>query len=259
MKGLKRKPLASWRPLTSQKEARKVTSKFHDVTKEIEALKRTTNNSDKLSTLELELNEMGGRTRYQEASILLTSLNKSSSKWVFQNITLQKRRPKKGELPLKVLEIGAINTQLLSCPWLDVLAIDIESRNPKIKTMDFFDLPIEPYDVICNAMVLNCVPTALQRGDMLLRCVRMMKDDGLFLLVVPVRFMQAVGNTVLVEVLQALGLNVFNRKNSPKIAFLAATKTGESFKMENVLRFNRKVSSVEEKFRIEFNVELMVD
>ena len=42
---------------------------------------------------------------------------------------------------LRVLEIGAVNTQLLSVPWLDVRAIDIKSQHPRIEQVDFFDVP----------------------------------------------------------------------------------------------------------------------
>jgi len=46
-------------------------------------------------------------------------------------------RPQKNRRPLALLEIGAVNTQLLSIPWLEVRAIDIQARHPRIEQIDF--------------------------------------------------------------------------------------------------------------------------
>ena len=63
------------------------------------------------------------------------------------------KKPAKG-VKLKTLEVGAINLQLSSCPWLDVLAIDINSQHPQIQEIDFFDiLPEFKYDVVVCSMV----------------------------------------------------------------------------------------------------------
>jgi 25S rRNA (adenine2142-N1)-methyltransferase len=94
-----------------------------------------------------EIEIIGGRRAYQDASIISTKHFKSS-KWVFQQLTKLGRRPKKKEMPLRTLEIGAINTQLLSCPWLNVRAIDLLKRDPRIEQADFLQLiPTEEYQV----------------------------------------------------------------------------------------------------------------
>lgn len=55
---------------------------------------------------------------------------------------------------LKTLEVGAINLQLSSCPWLDVLAIDVHSQHPLIQEIDFFDIsPNFNYNVVVCSMV----------------------------------------------------------------------------------------------------------
>jgi 25S rRNA (adenine2142-N1)-methyltransferase len=77
-----------------------------------------------------------------------------TSKWVFQLLTRFNLRPAKKQPPLRVLEVGAINTQLLSCPWLNVRAIDLNSRHEKIEQCDFFSLePSEEFQVIVLSMV----------------------------------------------------------------------------------------------------------
>jgi hypothetical protein len=40
-------------------------------------------------------------------------------------------------------KVGAINTQILSTPWMDVDAIDLISRNERIEQIDFFDVEVE--------------------------------------------------------------------------------------------------------------------
>lgn len=56
--------------------------------------------------------------------------------------------------PLRVLEVGAINTQLSRCSWLQVRAIDIHSQHPLIEEADLFDLPPrQEFDVVVSSMV----------------------------------------------------------------------------------------------------------
>ena len=77
------------------------------------------------AVLRRELLKLGGRTAYQEASELTTTRHRTS-KWVFAIITQLGLRPTTNRHPLSLLEIGAVNTQLLSIPWLEVRAIDIQ-------------------------------------------------------------------------------------------------------------------------------------
>ncbi|EXJ79986.1 hypothetical protein A1O3_08272 [Capronia epimyces CBS 606.96] len=87
-------------------------------------------------------------------------------------------------LPLRILEIGALSTtNALNMPRLtSVRRIDLRSSGPGIEEADFmtFPLPDSPdgsgewegrrgYDVISLSLVLNYVPDARGRGDMLRR------------------------------------------------------------------------------------------
>ena len=51
----------------------------------------------------------------------------------------------------RLLEVGAVNTQLLSCRWLDVTPIDLRSQHPKIAQIDFlqFANPVEDGPYVC--------------------------------------------------------------------------------------------------------------
>mmetsp|Transcript_18220 Transcript_18220/g.51040 ORF Transcript_18220/g.51040 Transcript_18220/m.51040 type:complete len:168 (-) Transcript_18220:2771-3274(-) len=105
--------------MRSLRKARKVTSEFHIVTAALESAKMAGKLSE-VAKLTSELERLGGREAYQEASVLATSRSKHSSKWVFSELTKLGLRPHKGESPLRLLEVGAVNTQLLSIPWLSV-------------------------------------------------------------------------------------------------------------------------------------------
>jgi len=87
-----------------------------------------------------------------------------------------------------VLQIGAVNAQLLSVPWLSVRAIDLRPCLPSIEQADFLQLqPAGAFDIVVCAMVLNCVPTAKDRGDMLLKARGHLQHGGHAFIVTPLR------------------------------------------------------------------------
>lgn len=86
------------------------------------------------------------------------------------------------------MQIGAVNAQIMAVPWLSVRAIDLRPCLPSIEQADFLDLvPAAEYDVLVCAMVLNCVPTAMKRGTMLLRMRQQLCQSGHAFVVVPLR------------------------------------------------------------------------
>jgi len=218
---------------------------------------------DEVKKWDEKICEIGGREEYQRASQMNTSLF-STSKWVMgilgrwgwldglptkvssgngdSSVGLEKdssttdnkktenlkKKAKKEKVPrrdVKLLEVGAINTQLLDAAartrvksnqqaddnqnrdlvtcnnnekpssshtqrvyLLDILAIDLRSTDPRIKKMDFFELPLstkQPYDAIVNSMVINCVTTPAQRGRMLSLCYHQLRPGGVCFLTLP--------------------------------------------------------------------------
>jgi len=121
----------------SLKRARKVTTAFHNIHRQLENISAHGSKVHKNFSfvkqtdgvqLRRELDDLGGRQAYQEASVLTTTRHRTC-KWVFAMITRLGLRPGKQSPPLRLLEVGAVNTQLMSVPWLAVRAIDIqESR-----------------------------------------------------------------------------------------------------------------------------------
>ena len=179
--------------MQSRKRARLVTSRFHQLTHEIHRLEKSASKGDRkrLEELRAELDSMGGREAYQEASIISTQ-HCSSSKWVLK--VLRRRGHLDGKASsstVSVLEVGAINTELLDTAGLAVRAIDLNASNPRIEERDFF-LMAEDFragtrftHIVCS-MVINCVPTALARGCMLVLARALLaSEDGMLFLTLP--------------------------------------------------------------------------
>lgn len=219
------------------------------------------------------------KQEYQRASQLNTSLF-STSKWVLgvlgrwgwldglssdnpSDIEQQQQQKsvnkKKSRRDVRLLEIGAINTQLLDAAArtrvervtataddkldddaddekhttnqvervhrLQVKAIDLRSTNPRIEQKDFFKLPLsdQPYDVLVNSMVINCVTTPEQRGRMLTLCYSQLRPGGVCFLTLPKlcltqsKFMT---RSYFEQILtKGVGFELDSTKDSPKVAF----------------------------------------
>lgn len=204
----------------SRKRARVVTTQFHKLERQ-----RAAAAPQELAAVQAALQAMGGRPAYQKASQVSTAFH-STSKWVLgyllrngwyygilrveeqeheereeeekvhdetmkngnnDNDVKNRKRKRKQRRPTRILEIGAINTELLDAAAkpkqsddsnnknrlnLDVRAIDLHCMDRRIEKADFLQIPVshadenQRYDVIVCSMVLNCVPTALARGEM---------------------------------------------------------------------------------------------
>jgi 25S rRNA (adenine2142-N1)-methyltransferase len=218
--------------MKSRRKARQVTTTFHRLTHELDRLKQqrplSAEQQQRIGDIKAQLEALGGREAYQDASILSTSFHRTS-KWVFQLLTRFELRPKAKQQPLKLLEVGAINTQLLSCPWLDVKAIDLNSRHEKIEQRDFFSLkPAAEFQVLVSSMVLNCVPGADKRGEMLRLYREHLKEGGLLFLMLPLlclRHSQFMTYARFTKILEAVGFKVRETKDSPKVAFFCLERT----------------------------------
>ena len=178
--------------MTSVKLARKLVSRFHSLLEEEARVKADTGlsagaKSSRLAEIERHMSAMGGRRAYQEGCDLSTKQFRNS-RYVFKQLAALGRQPvpARGEPPLNVLELGAVNTQLQAVPWLSVWSIDLLSRDPAIEQRDFFSVPVlrdgerdrrgavvsggGQFDCVVNFMVINCVPDAVRRAEMLVRC-----------------------------------------------------------------------------------------
>ena len=189
-KSAKKSPIVPPTPkITSRKHARKVTSAYHKITAQM----KVAGSASELAACASELAEIGGVMAYQQASALNTALNKTSA-WVVQ--VLRQRKLLKRDARLRVLEVGAINTQLLEEPELATRAIDLHAINSRIEQCDFFSLHYGgeldaatgtsiPYDAVVCSMVLNCVPEPRRRFEMLVGLRAQLRTGGVCFITVP--------------------------------------------------------------------------
>lgn len=281
------KPLAApnlLRPMTSRKRARHVTTMFHKLTRERDqALKE--GDTKKVKSCEKSLEEMGGRPEYQRASQLSTSFH-STSKWVLGHLAnngwlygvktnaedqkaeneipsskdyspakMQQGKKRKSRRTTRILEVGAINTELLDAAGvvasssrerkdsddkntsqtakkkIHVRAIDIHSMEERIEEADFLQLPLlspndptKRYDVIVCSMVLNCVTEPADRGKMLALLYHQLRPGGLCFFTIP-KFCVTKSAFLTHNLFKTMlgktgvGFNVKSTKESPRIAF----------------------------------------
>ena len=196
----------------------------------------------------------------------------------------------------RLLEIGAINTELLDAAEasitrahhglnesengqqqyfvqkkyrLHVRAIDLHSMDDRIEEADFLTLPLirsdsisQRYDVIVCSMVLNCVPTALKRGDMLLRIVHFLSPGGLAYITIPktcLNLSPYINEHRFIQLLQHIGLSVLeNKKETPKIAFFVVRKTSSSGERTKEWQTSKKIQQGR-RFRNRFAIVLPDD
>jgi 25S rRNA (adenine(2142)-N(1))-methyltransferase, Bmt2 len=177
------------------------------------------------------------RHEYQAASIFATSEFKTS-RWVLKGL---RERGMLTDRPCDVLEVGAVNTQLLDADGVRVTAIDIVSQSPRIHACDFFDVAVPAssssssgrrkvgshwpedgrFDAVVCALVLNSVPSPVRRGEMLVRMRALLRERGLCFLVLPRRCITAspfLSPSFFHLLLAAVGFVPVSVRETPKLA-----------------------------------------
>jgi 25S rRNA (adenine2142-N1)-methyltransferase len=272
-------------PMKSRKRARHVTTQFHKLTRERD-LALQEGNTDHAKICEQKLEAMGGRPEYQRASQLSTS-HHSTSKWVLghleskgwlhgikiendntincgdggdSKLTGKRKREKIPRRTTRILEVGAINTELLDAAAaatstesglasqdgqsnkkynIHVRAIDLHSMEERIEEKDFLDLPYihsdvtKRYDAIVCSMVLNCVTTPIDRGRMLCQLFHHVRPGGLCFLTIPKFCLSKsafLTPSLFQELLQdsGVGFSIQFTKVSPKISFFVLLRPTEN-------------------------------
>ncbi|KAL1520544.1 hypothetical protein AB1Y20_022120 [Prymnesium parvum] len=175
--------------VTSRKHARRITTAYHAITEKLHSAR----DEAEASRLHADLAALGGVRAYQQASALNTALH-STSRWVIHSLRACGLLP--ASPPPRLLEVGAVNTQLLEHEGLAVRAIDLHSSHPRIEQCDFFALPhggewdaslgrSVSYDAVVCSMVLNCVPDARRRFEMLVGVRAQLRAGGRAFITLP--------------------------------------------------------------------------
>jgi 25S rRNA (adenine2142-N1)-methyltransferase len=240
--------------IKSRKRARQVTTLFHKYTRQRD-LAEQMGDTVTVQQCNRKLQEMGGRIAYQQASQLSTKYHSISKTWVLgylarngwlygikQNppigtsstsnstsktiptvVVTAKEQRKSPRRTTRILEVGAINTDLLDAAStstvtatpvtqhenmaslssssnqhekknynIHVRSIDLHAMDVRIEEADFLELPYlhpsdvtQRYDVVVCSMVLNCVTTPQDRGKMVCRLYHHLRPGGLCFLTIP--------------------------------------------------------------------------
>jgi len=278
--------------MKSRKRARQVTTQFHTLTHQ-RAQAVLEGDTAKILEINEKLQDMGGRNEYQRASQLSTSFH-STSKWVLGHLSrLGWLRGMKVQVDVstekqeqacrrrtRILEVGAINTELLDAAadatatgdakhLIDVRAIDLHAMEDRIEEADFLSLPYlssivsQRYDVIVCSMVINCVPTAVERGKMLLQLFEHLRPGGLLFLTLP-KYCLTKSAFITMEIFEEMlggeggvGFDIQATKQSPKVAFFICRRPeqdGGTRKPLNKLWAKQIVRNKGKKFPNQFSV-----
>lgn len=134
------------------------------------------------AAVEAQMARRGGLDLYQQASLLGQSLQRGgdSSKLLLEWLPLGLVR----ELPRRprMLEVGSLSTcnSCASSGLFDMVHIDLQSQGPGILQQDFMQRPLprcdaDSFDLISLSLVLNFVPDAAGRGQMLARTLSFLR------------------------------------------------------------------------------------
>ncbi|KAH7144637.1 putative methyltransferase-domain-containing protein [Dactylonectria estremocensis] len=185
------KSLSSGRPPTakasrtmSRKASRTLINTHHQLDKQRrQAVSKGDKGTEARLTAEIE--KLGGIDHYQKASLQGQSLDRGGDTSRVLLDWLPVTDLKKHGQPLKMLEVGSLSTRnaCSTSGIFDVQHIDLNSQEPRIKQQDFMDRPLpenefEMFDIISLSLVLNFVPEAEGRGQMLLRTLSFLRKTS---------------------------------------------------------------------------------
>ena len=208
---------------------------------------------------------------------------------------------KKRKVPrrnVRLLEVGAINRELLDAGArtrkrkigegeasstveervyrLDVCAIDLRSSQPGIEEADFLTMPLvdadpcQRHDAIVCSMVINCVPSAKDRGRMLALLYHQLRPGGLCFLTLP-RLCLNQSKYVTIDLFKEIltggvGFEIIRYRESPKVAFFVLKRPDEDigtdkpkWRQLNAQFTKNPIMNKAKKFRNEFGVVLDED
>jgi len=140
----------------------------------------------KAASIARQIESQGGIKGYQRASLVGQANDRGgdSSKilleWLEPILPILKEQAKKK--PVRMLEVGALSTSnaCSKSRLFEMERIDLNSQEAGIKEQDFMERPLpddenDQFDVISLSLVLNYVPDAVGKGDMLLRTLKFLR------------------------------------------------------------------------------------
>jgi len=191
-KTVRLKSLSQGRPKTvqpphsiSSKATRTLIRSHHTLEKQkAEAIAK--GDEVKAASIARQIESHGGIKGYQRASLLGQANDRGgdSSKilleWLEPILPALKEQAK--TKPVRMLEVGALSISN-ACSKIRIFEmerIDLNSQEAGIKEQDFMERPLpdgekDQFDIISLSLVLNYVPDAVGKGNMLLRTLKFLK------------------------------------------------------------------------------------
>ncbi|CBY01028.1 hypothetical protein IAQ61_011924 [Plenodomus lingam] len=213
----------------------------------------------KATIISRKIEENGGIKLYQAASKQGQAKDRGgdSSKvlveWLVQARVLDpKARDRKTSqaIPLRCLEVGALSTknEISRFPSIiDMHRIDLNSQGPGIEKQDFMERPLpsntdESFDIVSLSLVLNYVPDAAGRGEMLKRITRFLRkpiaQTQTSSTILPALFFvlprPCIDNSryfdedLLLRIMTKLGFTMRYNKHTPKLCYYLFILTDET-------------------------------
>ncbi|OBA24406.1 hypothetical protein METBIDRAFT_36542 [Metschnikowia bicuspidata var. bicuspidata NRRL YB-4993] len=204
-----------------------------------------------LARIDAEIDQRGGLHVYQMASTVGQDHQRGgdSLKWLVKWFEQQTRRAS------STLEIGCLSASnaILTCGRFgDMTRIDLNSQSPQILQQDFMERPLpksknDLFDVISCSLVLNFVPSASQRGEMLHRMTQFLREptSALFL-VLPLPCLsnsRYFDRECLNEVMTSLGFEEVQSHEAKKVIYLLYNWKGKSAMTQLSARKKREIHS----------------
>ncbi|AOA64987.1 25S rRNA (adenine(2142)-N(1))-methyltransferase [Komagataella phaffii CBS 7435] len=201
-----------------------------------------------LGRIDGEIVKRGGLDAYQVASTQGQNGKRGgdSSKYLMRWLS-ELELFSKVKIKPNALEIGCLSSQNListSKVFEEVVRIDLQSQEPKILKQDFMQRPLpkndnEKFNLISCSLVLNFVPTASDRGQMLKRVTTFLQEtDSYLFLVLP---LPCITNSRyctqehIAKIMSSLGFQELKFHQAQKIAYWlykwngSKSSTGETF------------------------------
>lgn len=179
-----RPPMARPARSMSRKASRAIINNHHQLEKE---RRQAADRGDRQTeeSLSAEIAALGGLDYYQQASLQGQSFERGgdTSKVLLEWLPVREMRA--SGLRLKMLEVGSLSTRnACSVSGLfEMVHIDLCSKEPGIVQQDFMERPLpeseaDKFDIISLSLVLNFVPDAAVRGQMLARTLSFLRTSA---------------------------------------------------------------------------------
>jgi 25S rRNA (adenine2142-N1)-methyltransferase len=289
----RRRALASGRPpqvkpppSLSRKATRTLIRTHHNLEKQ-RAQALAAGDTDKAIQIAKQIEQQGGIKTYQQASLLGQAKERGgdSSKVLMEWLkSIELSSKVKGGIiagngrPLRMLEIGALSTSN-ACSrsgLFEIERIDLNSQVEGVTQQDFMERPLpkdtlERFEIISLSLVLNYVPDAPGRGEMLKRTLKFLRNPsleeaqqnlgasfpGLFL-VLPVSCVtnsRYLDDPRLEAIMQSLGYVKVHQKLSNKLAYYLwkATDLGPKKRTKSFKKVEVRAGKMRNNFAIVLN------